>query len=299
MFHPDDKYSHVPENGRPRIDGISAMGDSGEAMRPDFSLVVPCFNEAEILEKSTETILAYMPSVARRFEVILSDDGSSDETLDIIRNLDEEYGEIRWASGPHEGKGSALTRGFQAARGEIQAFLDADLEIAPEYLGDLLAAIRDGADIAIGSKYAATGRRKSRKMATMVYNTMVRVLFGSRIQDHQAGIKAFRRDVVEKILPAMTSRGWIWDTEFLVRAAAEGYSVREIPIEVRPGRGSRVSMVMDSWRMFRAVMGLKLAGAGQGAKKKRRNPLEPAPPVNPSPATANPETGEKNSGPDG
>jgi len=208
-------------------------------MRPDFSLVVPCFNEAEILADSTENILACLPSVARRFEVILSDDGSSDETLDIIRSLDEQHGEIRWVTGPHEGKGSALTRGFRSARGEVQAFLDADLEIAPEYLRDLLAALRDGADIAIGSKYAASGRRKSRKMATVVYNTMVRTLFGSRIQDHQAGIKAFRRDVALKILPAMTSRGWIWDTEFLVRAAAEGFSVREIPIEVRPGRRGR------------------------------------------------------------
>ena len=234
-------------------------------MELDLSVVVPCFNEEAGLGATVPRILAVLPSLAANYEVVLSDDGSDDRTGSVMERLSRDYTVVRAVFGEcHAGKGAALTRGLGAARGKIRAFVDADLEISPDYLTDLVGAIRQGADAAIGSKRLAgpqeSDRTATRRLATTTYNTLVKILFGSPLKDHQAGIKAFRGEVVEEILPQMLSEGWIWDTEFLLRALSRGYKVDEVPVTVRPVRTSKVNTARDSIRMLRGLIGLRARG---------------------------------------
>ncbi|MBE0591113.1 MAG: glycosyltransferase, partial [Gemmatimonadales bacterium] len=167
---------------------------------------------------------------------------------------------VRVVSRPHRGKGAILSACIREAQGELVAFIDADLEIPPRYLRNLLTAVGNGSDIAIGSKTMdpdAAGRRPvSRRLATLGFNGLVWLLFRSPIHDHQAGIKLFNRAQVTAVLDDVQSAGWLWDTEVLLRLVRRGYGVTEIPVLTRPTRVTKVSMVRTSWEMFRGLLGL-------------------------------------------
>jgi glycosyltransferase involved in cell wall biosynthesis len=206
-----------------------------------------------------------IPAIAETYEIILVNDGSSDDTWSRIQEIERKYPEVRGVDAPaHLGKGGALTLGLARSMGKIAGFIDADLEIDPGYLIGLANCVRKGSDVAIGSKIvgAEAGRNRSftRQLSTRIYNTMVRVILNSVVQDHQAGIKVFRRTVLDQILPRMKSQGWIWDTEFLVRAQSSGFRISELPISISRQRVSKVNVPLDAARMFLGVLRLCLRG---------------------------------------
>ncbi len=243
-----------------------------------LSLVVPAFNEVELIEKSAAVFTDFLEQRGLSWELIFSDDGSSDGTVDLLNNIakSDKKGRIKVIASPvNQGKGGALTLGLDATTGETVAYIDADLEIPIEHLGEVLDGIDEGFDCCVGSKYIGDSKRESkRKMAHLVYNGMVRHLLGSRVHDHSCGVKAFRREVVDAVLSKMQDKKWVWDTEFLVRAQMNGFRVKEIAIHSVSRRQSKVkffSAVMDS---FGAVLGLY----GRGVKVPRKlRPLATTP----------------------
>lgn len=229
-------------------------------MSIEFSLVCPCYNESRLIESSVERIREILPKITQSYEIILVNDGSADETWPHIEKLASRYPEVRGLNRPHYGKGGALTAGFKEAKGELSGFIDIDLEIKPEYLTKLVECARKGYDIVVGSKVAGkeAGKNRSftRQLSTRIYNTMVLLMLNSRVKDHQAGIKVFKRRVLDTVLPRMESVGWIWDTEFLVRAQAAGFSIAETPITISHQRVSKVNVPLDSAKMFMGVLRL-------------------------------------------
>jgi glycosyltransferase involved in cell wall biosynthesis len=232
---------------------------------PLLSVVLPCHNEEPVLASTLEELERYLTRRGVPFEILVSDDSSTDATARVAEEFAARSPAVRLVPRAAErGKGAALTRGFRAARGLRAAFLDADLEIPVENLELLLAALDEGADVAIGSKLlgaAAAKRPLLRRLLTRGFSSWVRLWLASGLSDHQAGIKAFRLERCRPALARVRAHGWIWDTELLVYAQQAGLAIREVPITTRQvDRPSRLSVLRDALRMARDVVALRLRG---------------------------------------
>jgi hypothetical protein len=228
------------------------------------SLVVPVYNEAGLIESSAATIRTFLEGRGGEFEVVFSDDGSTDGTTDVLRRLEKDDATRRTrlvVAEQNQGKGGALNLGLAAATGDVVAYIDADMEIPISHVGDVLQGIAEGYDLCVGSKAIGDSQRESRrKIAHKVYNGMVRNLLGSRVYDHSCGVKAFRREVVDAVLHEMRDKKWVWDTEFLVRAQRKGFRVKEVPIHSVSRRESKVRFVSAVIDSFGAVLRLYFQG---------------------------------------
>ena len=209
-----------------------------------FSLVLPAYNEAKALPAAVEAARRELRKIkGLRFELIIAEDGARDDTPAVAERLARRFKEVRHLhSAQRLGRGVALNRAFKAARGSVVAFMDVDLATNPKHLRELVEYSRDF-DIVIGSRYAA-GARASRSLVrgfySFFYNSFVRLLFGSKLSDHQCGFKAFRKSVLMKLLPRVRARHWFWDTEVLVLAERERLRIKEFPVEwEEKGRGGR------------------------------------------------------------
>jgi len=240
---------------------------------PQLSLIIPCFNEAAILRGTLDAVSSFLSGAGRSYEIVVGDDGSTDDTPRIALDAASRDPRIRLIrSDAHRGKGAVLTRALLDGRGEVLAFIDADLEIDVRMLAPLLDAIAAGADIAIGSKVihdAWKARPLRRRVATRGYNLLVRWLLGSRLADHQAGIKAFRREPLREILRSFDNARWTWDTELLVAAQAARLRIVEVPVTTVFQRPSKVSLLRQPAEMANEVLRLYLAGVHTSRPSRR------------------------------
>jgi len=224
-----------------------------------LSLVLPAYNEAAITADSVRAVDAELGGLGIDYEIIVADDGSEDGTLEAAESVG--LPKVRVIRRPHKGKGAALTAGLGAATGDYVGFLDIDLEISEEYLPQFVDAVDSGYDIAIASKVLDDQERRSRpfkrRITTAGYNWLVRRLFSTGLGDHQAGLKLFRREVLIPILSSVESEGWLWDTEVLARAVANGAKVKEIGVATRLVRPGHVNVVSTSWEMLTQLFGLR------------------------------------------
>ncbi len=216
---------------------------------------------------------SYLATTARDFEIVVGDDGSTDGTDRIVAEEAARDSRVRIVRCElHRGKGAILTQALLEGRGRILAFIDADLEIDVAYLGALLAAIDAGADVAIGSKVLHPDwprRPLRRRAATRLYNALVRLLFRSRLGDHQAGLKAFRAEAVRNLLASIENPRWTWDTELLVCAQAAGLRIAEIPVTTTFQRPSKVSLLRQPLEMASELF--LLAVSRRGGRAPRGN----------------------------
>ncbi len=200
-----------------------------------ISVVIPAYNEAGRLERNIEALISFLRSNFQDFEIIISEDGSTDGTDEIARNLAERYPFVTHLhSDERLGKGKAVLNGIMAARSDVVVYMDADLSTDLSHLHELVNAIRNGYDIAIGSrlmKSSEAERPFTRDFPSRVYNLLVRALLRSKIHDHQCGFKAFKKDKILKIAEKAKDNHWFWDTEILVLAQKEGMRIREIPVK--------------------------------------------------------------------
>jgi hypothetical protein len=227
----------------------------------EVSLVFPAYNEAEDLERAVETALIELRSMSPSFEIIIAEDGSSDGTDKVARGLATMHPEVRHLhSAQRLGRGKALNAAFKESHGTILVYMDVDLASDITQLRALVDSIRDGADIATGSRMLPGSKVKRslrRSFASWWYNSLIRTLFNSPIHDHQCGFKAFDRVKLMEYLDEVEDTHWFWDTEVLIRGVRRGLRVEEIPVEWSEGRGTKVNLVRDSWRMASKAIHLR------------------------------------------
>lgn len=224
-----------------------------------LSLVIPVYNEEDIIKNNAQKIIAFLDANNIDFEILFGNDGSTDDTANIIEKIQEKDKRIKLFNYPkNEGRGSVLKKTFPHGKGEIIAYMDADREISEKYIPSFMDTLED-ADVAVGSKFTK-GRRSRRSLrrdfASLLYNFLVRFFLKSNLMDHQGGMKAFRRGVLFDILPDVMDNGWVWDTEILIRAQAKGYKIVEIPVITTPYRKSKVNLGHDAIKMAKGVLNL-------------------------------------------
>lgn len=225
-----------------------------------ISVILPVYNEAKVLERNVRRLESILKSLPSDYEIIISEDGSTDGTPRIAKSL--ESGRIRvMHNGRRSGKGAAIRSAAGHARGNIVIFMDADLASNPEQIGSLVGKLRDGAAIVVGSRYLPGSKAKrslTRYVASRSFNWLVSMLLGSRLSDHQCGFKAFRKDVAMPLVEDVGDRRWFWDTELLVRAQRMGLRVGEIPVEWKESEDSKFNLMKDTLHMAWSLLLFKI-----------------------------------------
>jgi glycosyltransferase AglD len=229
---------------------------------PQVSVVMPAFNEAEILATTVKSVIEGLEARGHAFEVIVVENGSTDGTLTIARQLAEEYPALRIEHRPEADYGRALRAGLLLAGGDAVVNFDTDyfdLDFLEVAVAQVLAP--GGPASVVGSKRgegANDNRDPIRKLATLVFSTILRVVFGLKVSDTH-GIKAMQRVVVEPYARICTFGQDLFDTELILRVERAGLRTAEIPVEVRELRPARSTFVTRVPRTLRGLCRLRWA----------------------------------------
>jgi hypothetical protein len=241
----------------------------------EISVLVPVYNEEFFVGKTLNTLVKVLDKKEWNYEIIVINDGSTDSSADIIRREMKKNRRILLIEKQrNEGRGSALSQGFQMAHGNIQIFTDVDLSIDIGLFDTVVRLIEeDMADIVVGSKHlkgASVEYPVVRTFFSKVYSFLVSMLFNCRIKDYQCGLKGFRKDVIRKLLPHIKNKRWSWDTEIIIKAMRNGFRVVELPAKVRNvyERKSKVSLIHDSVEMGKELFHIWLE-VRKSEKRKR------------------------------
>ncbi|MEA2020608.1 MAG: glycosyltransferase [Patescibacteria group bacterium] len=200
-----------------------------------ISIIVPAYNEKNTIEDTIKTLRDYFNSQGERYELVVVSDGSVDRTYDVAKELEDDYVRV-FSYQNNQGKGHALKYGFGKSQGDQIVFFDAGLDFPPEQITDFLGLLNsNGADMIIGSKRhpdSTVSYPWHRRLVSFAAQTLVRLLFNLNVTDTQVGIKAFRREVLEKIMPLVLVKRYAFDIELLALAHHYGYSIMEAPVKL-------------------------------------------------------------------
>jgi dolichyl-phosphate beta-glucosyltransferase len=228
-----------------------------------YSIVIPAYNEGKRLAPTLDKVLGYVHQQGWDAEVIVVNDGSRDNTAEIVRTFAEKDPLVRLVENPgNRGKGYSVRHGMLKARGEVIIFSDADLSSPIEEIRKLLQAMESGADIAIGSRWLRAElqtKRQSlhRQLFGRIFNGLNRMILGLRFKDTQCGFKAFTRRSAQTILPLQQIERWGFDPEILFLAGKFGFRVDEVPVRWGHSGGTRINPLVDGAHMFQEMLRIR------------------------------------------
>lgn len=212
-----------------------------------LSVIVPAYRAEKFIKQSLIRVKKALDQSDYDYEIICVIDGKVDQTFSIAKNVANKHGKIRTIGyKTNLGKGHAVRYGMAKAKGNIIAFIDADLDLNPKGLSMLLEHFNwYEADIIVGSKRhsaSIVGYPWQRRILSFFYQALVRVLFGLKVRDTQVGMKLFKRKVLEKTLPRLLVKAYAFDIEILAVAHHLGFKkIHEAPIESKMSlRGSTI-----------------------------------------------------------
>jgi dolichyl-phosphate beta-glucosyltransferase len=239
----------------------------------DVSIVIPAYNEQARIGPTVVQTLDFLERHHPHGEVLVVDDGSTDDTAKIVEQLGGKRARVLRQL-KNMGKGAAVRRGMLEATGEYVLFMDADMSTPIEELEKVLVFAKEGADVVIGSRGLSDSdvRRRQptiRELMGRGFNVIVRSLLVGGIKDTQCGFKLFSRNAAKEIFSRVTVDGFAFDVEALVLANKLGFKVREVPVIWYHAPHSKVSPLFDSTRMFADVVALRLRHARAGRKASR------------------------------
>ena len=202
--------------------------------QPDISIVIPIHNEEGILVSAVNDLLVRLPALNRRFEIILAENGSKDNTIDIAERLAGEHEEVSTFSADSPNYGLALRQGIARATGTYVMCDEIDICDVDFYRRALELLEPGDADLVVGSKAmkgAEDRRPMSRRAATAVINGLLRLILDFKGTDTH-GLKAFRRDLLIPVSEKCVVDRDLFASEFVIRAGREGVNVVEIPVTI-------------------------------------------------------------------
>jgi dolichyl-phosphate beta-glucosyltransferase len=204
----------------------------------DLSIIIPAYNEAERIQPTIANCIQYLKNTVYSFEIIVVDDGSTDQTVSLIRSLQLSHHEITLLVQPHnQGKGAAVKRGMLDANGAIRVFMDADESTPTEELKKLLTPIiHYGADISIGSRYLPSSEVTipqpwHRRVWSRFANQIVQSILLPGIVDPNCGFKAYTAEAANAVFSQCEITQWSFDLEALGLARSMDFTIAEVPVK--------------------------------------------------------------------
>ncbi len=243
-------------------------------MQPLISIVIPSFNEKENLHRGVlDEVYEYLVKQKFEWEVLLSDDGSTDGTLQELEKFAKKDHRIKVLANIHAGKAPTVASGMLAAKGEWRLFTDFDQSTPLSELEKLWRFTEDGYEVVIGSREMIGARRDKepflRHLMGRGFNILVQLLAVDGILDTQCGFKLFSSKATKALFPKLvvysgqTKRNdaftGAFDVELLFLAKKWGYAIREVPILWKHAETKRVSPLKDSFRMLRDIIFIRIA----------------------------------------
>ena len=200
-----------------------------------ISIIIPAYKEEERIFHTISETNRIMNELHLNHEIIVVDDGSEDRTYDEILRAKSVFDNVIPARyDKNEGKGYALKHAFNYVTGNLVSFLDADLDLHPSQIPTFLEIMeKSGADIVVGSKRHPQSQLEypaHRRLLSVAYNGLTRLLFDLPLTDTQAGLKVFKYEVLKKVFPRVVVKQYAFDLEILVNARHLGYKIVEAPI---------------------------------------------------------------------
>ncbi len=244
--------------------------------QPFLSVIVPAYNEKNNLKRPVlQEMVEYLQKQKYQWELILSDDGSNDGTLEIFQDFAKTQEQVKVLANPHRGKGPTVTSGMLLANGQWRLFTDFDQSTPLKEVEKLLKYSNEF-EIVIGSREIAGALRDKepfyRHLMGRGFNLIVQLLAVPGFKDTQCGFKLFSAIATEVLFPKLYiyrqekpqtgAFTGAFDVELLFLAKKHGFNVKEVPILWKHFATDRVSPVKDSWRMFQDIVRIRLADAG-------------------------------------
>jgi glycosyltransferase involved in cell wall biosynthesis len=246
---------------------IDTVGDSSPTIirnKPTtlISVIMPAYNEGKKIRENLIEAVKTLSTLGNPFELILVDDGSTDDTADEVHKVELEHPEVILVTyTKNGGKGNALKEGWKYAHGDLITFIDADLELHPIQLKVFLDVMDEKkVDIVIGSKRhqeSIIHYPMKRRVMSRCYNLLIRSLFQCTLTDTQPGLKLFKREVLTREFPKVFVKRYAFDLELLLNALKDGYTIAEAPISINFVRenGGRIKP-KDVGRIWKDTMGI-------------------------------------------
>ncbi|MDA1095850.1 MAG: glycosyltransferase family 2 protein [Chloroflexi bacterium] len=235
-------------------------------MNSSVDIVIPVYNEEHSLPRCIETLLPFCEQALSDYSwrLVVADNGSLDHTHQVatkyrLRRPDR-VGVIHLGQ---KGRGRALKRAWSESQADIRAYMDVDLSTDLSHLKPLLDAIREGQDIATGSRLkrgASTTRSFKRESVSRSYNAIIRAVFWNGFSDAQCGFKAISRTASNELLPLVKDNNWFFDTELLILAEKNGYRIADIPVRWVEDPDTRVKVVATAVEDLKGLARLRFRG---------------------------------------
>jgi len=223
---------------------------------PELSVILPAYNEGHIIEETLDRVDHIVKQTGLRYEIVVVDDGSVDDTKRKVANYANNNGHITIVGYKRNvGKGNAVKTGFQCAKGNSVIFIDSDLDIDPQLILRYFKALVKG-DIVIGSKWHPESTVEIplvRRLLSHAFNILARLLTGVKLKDTQTGLKAVRRKALERVFSRLAVKRYAYDVELLAVANLHDLRVVEMPVDIRVDSFLNPNEV---WRMFVDLLGI-------------------------------------------
>ena len=239
-----------------------------------LSIVIPAYNEEKRIEACLKKIYEFMKTQNYLYEVIISDDGSKDETRDIVKRYQEYWPNLVLLENPHKGKAPTIISGIYKASAKYSLFTDVDLSVPIDELPKMLTWVEDhGFDISIATREGVGAKRinepNTRHIMGRVFNMLVQAVVLPGINDTQCGFKLFKTDAIWHIFQHTKLYGIknkeitggkvsAFDVEILFVARRLGYKIKEVPVTWYYADGSKVHSIKDSYYNAKDVFRVRL-----------------------------------------
>jgi glycosyltransferase involved in cell wall biosynthesis len=229
-----------------------------------YSIILPAFNEGSRIAPSLEKALAFVREQHWNVEIIVVNDGSRDDTADIVRSFMRDAPELRLLENPgNRGKGYSVRNGMLNASGDILLFSDVDFSSPIQESIKLIAAIEQGADVAFGSRWLlaeSQTQRQSllRQFVGRAYNLLLRLILGLPYKDTQCGFKACTRRAAEVMFTRQQIEGWGFDPELLFIARKFGLKMTEVAVEWANDDRSKINPIVDGVKMLYELFAIRI-----------------------------------------
>ncbi len=246
---------------------------AGRKLTASLSIVIPTYTEAARIDSTSESIVSWLATQPYDAELIIVNDGSTDDTLALARRPQERHPEVRVIDIPHAGKAAAVRKGVAASTNDLILFTDADLATPIEFVDQFREAIDAGHDVVIGSREGVGAKRigepAMRHFMGRVFNGLVRLMLLPGIQDTQCGFKMFTREAAVDLFGASRlyaddnaqtsgARVTAFDVELLLIARRRSYGLKIIPVTWTFGENSKVNPISDTLNNLSDVLKVKV-----------------------------------------